>query len=119
MTTVIVNPAAISDTVPLAHTVPGNEESVSQNGTEDVGAVTTKKKKKKKPKKPKPSPLVAPATSAVGTQDAKQSILCISRNKHWRYISSYHVGLFAFLTSTFRQLFFCLGSMASATYRNT
>jgi hypothetical protein len=106
MATVIAKPADIPSTVRLAHTIPGNEGSVYQDGAEDLSAVTTKKKKKKKPKKPKPSPLMTPATPAAGTQDIKQTVLCISRNKHWRYISSYHVSLFAFLTGSLRQLFF-------------
>ncbi|KAF9447543.1 hypothetical protein P691DRAFT_706609 [Macrolepiota fuliginosa MF-IS2] len=69
----------------------------------DPTIATQKKKKKKKSKKS----AKAKATEAVGTaaeaaaskarsQDAeggsddRPSVLCINRNKHWRYISSYH-----------------------------
>ncbi|PVG00907.1 hypothetical protein CPB86DRAFT_773518 [Serendipita vermifera] len=50
---------------------------------------STKKKKKKKPKKAKSTNALSPNTTEP-TPDIKQPILCISRNKHWRYISSYH-----------------------------
>jgi len=53
-----------------------------------------KKKKKKKSKKTK----AEEADGGVGTSKAQADdsgfhpqVLCISRNKHWRYISSYHV----------------------------
>ena len=61
--------------------------------------VTTQKKKKKK--KPKTSAKVKEAaalkTKAQEAQDvdnaeSRPPVLCISRNKHWRYISWYHVG---------------------------
>lgn len=59
--------------------------SLSPEPTEVLdNASAAKKKKKKKAKKkaketkPRPEPAPLPA-------------LCISRNKHWRYISSYHV----------------------------
>jgi hypothetical protein len=53
-----------------------------------------KKKKKKKPKKSAKAKEVVAATKQTKEQEAnggKPSVLCISRNKHWRYISSYHV----------------------------
>ncbi|KAJ7455383.1 hypothetical protein B0H11DRAFT_2067881 [Mycena galericulata] len=58
--------------------------------------------KKKKKKKPKKSASAKARDAAVTTQSAKTDakskedeagrppVLCISRNKHWRYISSYH-----------------------------
>jgi len=53
-----------------------------------------KKKKKKKSKKTK----AEEAVGSVGTSKTRvddsgvhPQVLCISRNKHWRYISSYHV----------------------------
>ncbi|KAG6860857.1 hypothetical protein C0995_006721 [Termitomyces sp. Mi166 len=57
---------------------------------EDVVLISQKKKKKKKSKKS------AKAKEGAGAAQAKESdgrpVLCISRNKHWRYISSYHGG---------------------------
>jgi hypothetical protein len=61
---------------------------------------TQKKKKKKKPKKSASAKARDAATvTANAKADAKAKddeagkppVLCISRNKHWRYISSYHV----------------------------
>lgn len=56
---------------------------------EQSGAAKKKKKKKaKKPAKAKESP-----SGGKHTEEAEERppVLCISRNKHWRYISSYHV----------------------------
>jgi len=53
-----------------------------------------KKKKKKKSKKTKAEGAVASVgTSKAQADDSRvhPQVLCISRNKHWRYISSYHV----------------------------
>lgn len=53
-----------------------------------------KKKKKKKSKKPKTHETIDPPVKlrAVPSPDLERaSVLCISRNKHWKYISSYHV----------------------------
>lgn len=63
-----------------------------------VAPAATKRRKKKKPKKPAMNsggtPNAAPVkhqnTSVAGGE--RPSPLCISRNKHWKYISSYHVG---------------------------
>ena len=55
---------------------------------------TTKKKKKKKSKKSaksKGEPRVKPLTE--DDDEPGPLVLRISRNKHWRYISSYHVCL--------------------------
>src|SRR6266849_74215 len=55
---------------------------------------TTKKKKKKKTKKStksKGEPSVKPLTE--DDDEPGPLVLRISRNKHWRYISSYHVCL--------------------------
>lgn len=64
----------------------------------DPTTVTQKKKKKKKSKKSaKAREGAATAASKAQTQDDEDDsedrpqVLCISRNKHWRYISSYHV----------------------------
>ncbi|KDQ62930.1 hypothetical protein JAAARDRAFT_28898 [Jaapia argillacea MUCL 33604] len=48
-----------------------------------------KKKKKKKSKKPKAKEPTKAKTDNI-EQDGRHPVLCISRNKHWRYISSYH-----------------------------
>ncbi|KIK45469.1 hypothetical protein CY34DRAFT_529492 [Suillus luteus UH-Slu-Lm8-n1] len=52
-----------------------------------------KKKKKKKPKKPKTHETIDPPVKsrvAPSPDLERASVLCISRNKHWKYISSYH-----------------------------
>ena len=59
-----------------------------------VPVTTTQKKKKKK--KSKKSAKDKEAASKAKAQDVldtegRPPVLCISRNKHWRYISSYHV----------------------------
>ncbi|KAJ3865725.1 hypothetical protein EV359DRAFT_38198 [Lentinula novae-zelandiae] len=51
------------------------------------------KKKKKKPKKSaaaKAKDAAAKKTAVTGEAEGRPSVLCISRNKHWKYISSYH-----------------------------
>jgi hypothetical protein len=61
---------------------------------EDTTTTTTKKKKKKKSKKStksKGEPSVKPLTE--DDDEPGPLVLRISRNKHWRYISSYHVCL--------------------------
>ncbi|KLO04992.1 hypothetical protein SCHPADRAFT_884129 [Schizopora paradoxa] len=71
------------------------QDHISNGANEDVTNDETqpalKKKKKKKPKKS------AKANGGSGTtqaqkvnEDVKSPVLCISRNKHWKYISSYH-----------------------------
>ncbi|KAF9469558.1 hypothetical protein BDZ94DRAFT_1242700 [Collybia nuda] len=61
---------------------------------DDVTVLSTqKKKKKKKPKKSAKAKEAATAASKAKTQDpegGRPPVLRISRNKHWRYISSYH-----------------------------
>ncbi|KAG2341973.1 hypothetical protein BDR05DRAFT_964620 [Suillus weaverae] len=52
-----------------------------------------KKKKKKKSKKPKTHENINPPVkswAAPSPDFERASVLCISRNKHWKYISSYH-----------------------------
>jgi hypothetical protein len=66
------------------------EDPLEEDIAEGIANTPAKKKKKKKPKKAKPPPVVIPAVPEV-SQEPKQSVLCISRNKHWKYISSYHV----------------------------
>lgn len=56
-----------------------------------VAAEEEAKKKKKKKKAKKPAKGKSDSAEVV-KEDAKQPpVLCISRNKHWKYISSYHV----------------------------
>ncbi|KAF8633563.1 hypothetical protein AX15_001361 [Amanita polypyramis BW_CC] len=60
-----------------------------------VAAPTSQKKKKKKKSKKSAKAKDASTTTTTPSQegaeaDGKQPVLCISRNKHWRYISSYH-----------------------------
>lgn len=58
----------------------------------DPEATQQKKKKKKKSKKPKSKETnIPPVLSKPEAEDQRPPVLCISRNKHWRYISSYHV----------------------------
>lgn len=60
-------------------------------GNDTVASQKKKKKKKaRKPSKPKEKQAVD------DEQELRPPVLCISRNKHWRYISSYHVRLFTF-----------------------
>jgi len=62
-------------------------------------SLTSQKKKKKKPKKSakaKEAAATAAAKVQCPTDPGRPSVLCISRNKHWRYISSYHVRLVFF-----------------------
>ncbi|KAJ7571999.1 hypothetical protein C8J56DRAFT_844273, partial [Mycena floridula] len=58
----------------------------------DVPLTASKKKKKKKPKKSAKAKEAANQTKAADSPapEGRPTVLCISRNKHWRYISSYH-----------------------------
>ena len=59
-------------------------------GLEDT--TTTSKKKKKKKSKKSAKTKGEPSTKPVTEDDESGPLLLrISRNKHWRYISSYHV----------------------------
>lgn len=51
----------------------------------------SKKKKKKKAKKSTKAKDSAAGGKGAGADRDRPPVLCISRNKHWRYISSYHV----------------------------
>ncbi|KAG5643295.1 hypothetical protein DXG03_001222 [Asterophora parasitica] len=66
--------------------------SPTQELDEDAALTSQKKKKKKKPKKSAKAKEAAAAAAAKAKagEDWKPPVLCISRNKHWRYISSYH-----------------------------
>lgn len=66
---------------------------------DDEAQPTLKKKKKKKTKKPSKSNGTSPAETPKENVGSKPPVLCISRNKHWKYISSYHVSLFCLIFS--------------------
>ena len=57
-----------------------------------VSSRKKKKKRAKKPVKPKDDDADAHKDDSSG-RDTRPPVLCISRNKHWKYISSYHVRL--------------------------
>lgn len=65
---------------PITDDVPTEEQS---------GAA--KKKRKKKTKKTAKAKETSPKQKAGESPEERPPVLCISRNKHWRYISSYHV----------------------------
>src|ERR1700735_1805385 len=60
---------------------------------EEDATVAQKKKKKKKPKKRSKVKAEANFKPSVEDDEPSPLVLRISRNKHWRYISSYHVCL--------------------------
>lgn len=65
---------------------------VAEVPDETVSSTQKKKKKKKSKKSSKAKDVTAKATAkGDGDKEGRQPVLCISRNKHWRYISSYHV----------------------------
>ncbi|KAF9235138.1 hypothetical protein BU15DRAFT_51716 [Melanogaster broomeanus] len=67
--------------------------TLDSNQTDPPVPPTQKKKKKKKPKKaaPEDAPSPAPVKPTGNAPDPERPpMLCISRNKHWKYISSYH-----------------------------
>ncbi|KAJ3782695.1 hypothetical protein GGU10DRAFT_363033 [Lentinula aff. detonsa] len=71
---------------------PGNE-AVLDPEADHTGTLTPKKKKKKKSKKSattKAKEAAAKKTAESAEAEGRPSVLCISRNKHWKYISSYH-----------------------------
>lgn len=86
---------------------------------DDVTVLSSqKRKKKKKPKKSAKAKEAAAAAVKEKTQepeDGRPPVLCISRNKHWRYISSYHV-CDLFDVSTY-EAHLISGPMAATTYR--
>lgn len=65
--------------------------------TDETNVETQPALKKKKKKKSKKSSKANGGLGATETPkesgDPKPPVLCISRNKHWKYISSYHVSL--------------------------
>lgn len=87
------------DIDPDALTPTTQSSAISTNELEEVeGDMVCSVPKKKKKKKTKKHAKVQGAVAAVQANTQQESdgrpVLCISRNKHWRYISSYHVSLF-------------------------
>ena len=73
---------------PLTHSGRTSPTSIDAKVVE----TTTQKKKKKKSKKSAKAKEEASQAIAQGPEsESRPPVLCISRNKHWRYISSYHV----------------------------
>ena len=87
------HPNGISQVLTPSPSHSSGETSPVPDATEEERQVptTTQKKKKKKSKK---SPKAKEAATTGPKTDSpldRPPVLCISRNKHWRYISSYHV----------------------------
>ncbi|OSD01231.1 hypothetical protein PYCCODRAFT_1478734 [Trametes coccinea BRFM310] len=83
-------------TPPSTHTSRSSSPTPEQStiaavGAPEAGANHSKKKKKKKAKKgTKPKDALGKAANGQDEDRDRPPVLCISRNKHWRYISSYH-----------------------------
>lgn len=87
---------SISATDLLTPTTRSGDTTTHELDGEDTILTGQKKKKKKKPKKSAKAKEAAAAAAKAKAQDqpdtdGRPPVLCISRNKHWRYISSYHV----------------------------
>ncbi|KAF8955209.1 hypothetical protein BDZ97DRAFT_1859464 [Flammula alnicola] len=83
----------VSDlSTPLTQSGRTSPNSIEAEAPNDSATATQKKKKKKKPKKSAKSKDATQKAKAKEDADAESRppVLCISRNKHWRYISSYH-----------------------------
>lgn len=75
---------------PLTHSGRTSPTSIDVEVPDVTVKTTQKKKKKKKSKKSAKAKEAASQAKAQETEN-RPPVLCISRNKHWRYISSYHV----------------------------
>lgn len=101
------SPADMLPTPPSTHTSRSTSPTSPDLTTEGADTPETpaqsKKKKKKKAKKSakakEASARCGKAADGVGEEEERDRppVLCISRNKHWRYISSYHVRLHRFV----------------------
>jgi hypothetical protein len=80
-----------SPVTPLTHS---GRTSPTSMDAKVVETTTQKKKKKKKSKKSGKAKEVTSQAIAQEPEAERPPVLCISRNKHWRYISSYHVRTF-------------------------
>ena len=84
----------------------------------ELQTTASKKKKKKKSKKTSKAKATSDCPKQpVHADEDRPSVLCISRNKHWRYISSYHVR--DALVCTFIHLTHVSGTVAAITRRAT
>ncbi|KAI0082137.1 hypothetical protein K474DRAFT_1634056 [Panus rudis PR-1116 ss-1] len=85
---------ATSSNVPIPSLSPNTISSPAGEDDGTVGAlspVAIQKKKKKSNKTAKSKEMPATNQQTITTNiDDRPPVLCISRNKHWRYISSYH-----------------------------
>lgn len=79
------NPSVTSETLT---STPCDDDTIP--GLEDT-TTTSKKKKKKKSKKSTKSKGESSTKPVTEDDEPSPLVLRISRNKHWRYISSYHV----------------------------
>jgi hypothetical protein len=105
---------------PWTPLIRSGETSPDSEVIEDPVVTTQKKKKKKKPKKSaKAKEAAALKAKAQAAEDAESrpTVLCISRNKHWRYISSYHVGTIVAVLSPYWILKSLSGSVAPTPSR--
>lgn len=73
------------------HSLPASPDATETSHTDVPPSTLNKKKKKKKSKKPKCKDGVPAVPEPQTIPEHRQPVLCISRNKHWKYISSYHV----------------------------
>lgn len=96
----------------------GETSPVVENHAFAEAAAQKKKKKKKKPKKSaKVKELEAQAKALQDLAESERPpVLCISRNKHWRYISSYHVSFVCvFVRLVTKPEEHCIGAVATIT----
>jgi hypothetical protein len=76
-----------------AHSSGPSSPTLPPQADEALDTSAVKKKKKKRQKKSAKAKEAASKAAEPSEQEPRQPVLCISRNKHWRYISSYHVRL--------------------------
>ena len=93
---------------------------VAEAPDEIVSSTQKKKKKKKSKKSSKAKDATAKATAkGDGDKEGRQPVLCISRNKHWRYISSYHVRADSIVSRLNPKTNLYLGTLASTPSRTS
>src|SRR5260221_5526092 len=82
-------------------TLSGRTSPVCNEDQHSVEPTVTTQKKKKKKRSKKSSTHKSPTSDAGNdtTNEGRSPVLCISRNKHWKYISSYHVSASVFLSN--------------------
>jgi hypothetical protein len=72
------------------HTSDSTHLLPSENPADPATQQSAAKKKKKK-KKSKAAKAASSNSAPVPEPAERPTVICISRNKHWKYISSYHV----------------------------